>query len=75
MSACCPNPLPPSSFSKLTLLEVLDAPAGQGDPDLVDLGTSGSTGLFEILFAGHFDLDWLFLVAVIATCCVESGQR
>ena len=44
----------PSQLRLLTLLEVLDAPAGQGDPDLVDLGTPGSTGLLEILFAGHF---------------------
>jgi hypothetical protein len=37
-----------------TLLEVLDVPGSQGDPDLVDLGTSGSTGLLVILLGGHF---------------------
>lgn len=35
----------------LTLLEVLDVAAGQGDTDFVDLGTNGGTGGIVVLFS------------------------
>lgn len=48
--------------TKLTLLKGLDVPRGQGDPDLVDLGGTGTTGLVEfVLGVVHVDLFLVFL--------------
>jgi hypothetical protein len=35
-----------------TLLKRLDVPGGQGDPDLVELGSGSGTGLLEIVSLG-----------------------
>jgi hypothetical protein len=40
-----------------TVLEVLNVPRGQGDPDPVNL-SGGSAGLLKVLLGGHFFVDW-----------------
>lgn len=58
----------------LTLLEVLDVPGGQGDPDLVDLGAGGSTGLLEIVLGGHCCSDSDLLLFVGGKGLGDSGD-
>ena len=38
----------------LTLLERLDIPRSERDPDLVNLGTTSTPGLLKVVFVVHF---------------------
>lgn len=60
--------------TKLTLLKGLDVPRGQGDPDLVDLGGTGTTGLVEfVLGVVHVDL-FLVFCRVVGDLAIQTRE-